>query len=44
MQQLDSRMHGLNEVLGRHEGCTLCGAECESVVWAYSSTRAIVLW
>ena len=31
-------MHGLNEELGRHRGregkseCTLCGAECESVV------------
>ena len=30
--------HGLNEKLGRHRGrndkteCTLCGAECESVV------------
>ena len=42
-------MHGLNEELGRHRGkleCTLCGAECESVVhvlWectAYSSSRA----
>ena len=44
--------HGLNEELGRHRGregkleCTLCGAECESVVhvlWectAYSSSRA----
>ena len=45
-----SGMHGLNEELGRHRGregkCTLCGAECESVVhvlWecsAYSSSRA----
>ena len=43
-------MHGLNEELGRHrgrEGCTLCGAVCESVVhvlWEctayYSSSRA----
>ena len=43
-------MHGLNEELSRHRGrdgkleCTLCGAECESVVhvlWectAYSSS------
>ena len=43
----------INEELGRHRGreekseCTLCGAECESVVhvlWecsAYSSSRAI---
>ena len=47
-----SGTHGLTEELGRHrrrEGkseCTLCGAECESVVhvlWecsAYSSSRA----
>ena len=47
-----SGTHGLNEELGRHRGregkleCTLCGAECESVVhvlWectAYSSSRA----
>ena len=47
--------HGLNEELGRHRGregkleCTLCGAECESVVhvlWeclAYSSSRASFL-
>ena len=47
-----SGTHGLNEELGRHRGregkleCTLCGAECESVVhvlWectAYSSNRA----
>ena len=47
-----SGMHDLNEELGRHRGregkleCTLCGAECESVVhvlWectAYSSSRA----
>ena len=33
-----SGMHGLNEELGRHRGgegkpeCTLCGAECQSVV------------
>ena len=33
-----SGIHGLNEELGRHRGregkveCTLCGAECESVV------------
>ena len=33
-----SRTHGLNEELGRHRGregkvdCTLCCAECESVV------------
>ena len=33
-----SGTHGLNEELGRHRGregkveCTLCGAECESVV------------
>ena len=50
-----SGMHGLNEELGRHRGregkleCTLCGAECESVVhvlWkcsAYSSSRASFL-
>ena len=52
MQELDSYLsgtHGLNEELGRHRGregkseCTLCGAECESMVhvlWecsAYSS-------
>ena len=47
-----SGTHSLNEELGRHRGregkleCTLCGAECESVVhvlWectAYSSSRA----
>ena len=47
-----SGTHGLNEELGRHRGregkleCTLCGAECESVVHvlrecsAYSSSRA----
>ena len=47
-----SGTHGLNEGLGRHRGregkseCTLCGAECESVVhvfWectAYSSSTA----
>ena len=47
-----SGTHGLNEELGRHRGregkseCTLCGAECESMVhvlWecsAYSSSRA----
>ena len=47
-----SGTHGLNEELGRHGGregkleCTLCGAECKSVVhvlWectAYSSSRA----
>ena len=49
-----SGMQGLNEELGRHRGregkseCTLCGAECESMVhvlWdlecsAYSSSRA----
>ena len=47
-----SGRHGLNEELGRPRGregkseCTLCGAECESVVhvlWectAYSSSRA----
>ena len=46
-----SRTHGLNEDLGRHRGrkgkveCTLCGAECESVVYvlwecpAYSNCR-----
>ena len=34
-----SGTHGLNEELGRHRGregkveCTLCGAECESVVY-----------
>ena len=50
-----SGTHGLNEELGRHRGregkleCTLCGAECESVVhvlWecsAYSSSRASFL-
>ena len=47
-----SGTHGLNEELGKHRGregkseCTLCGAECESVVhvlWectTYSSSRA----
>ena len=47
-----SGTHGLNEELGRHRGregkleCTLCGAECDSLVhvlWectAYSSSRA----
>ena len=44
-----SGTHGLNEALGRHRGreeCTLCGADCESIVhalWectAYSSSRA----
>ena len=47
--------HGLNEELGRHRGregkveCTLCGAECESVVhvlWecpAYSNCRLTFL-
>ena len=54
MLELDSylRNHGLNEELGRHRGregkfeCTLCRAECESMVhvlWersAYSSSRA----
>ena len=47
-----SGMYGLNEELGRHRGregkseCSLCGAECESIVhvlWecsAYSSSRA----
>ena len=46
-----SGTHGLNEELGRHRGregkveCSICGAECESVVhvlWecpAYSSCR-----
>ena len=50
-----SGTHGLNEVLGRHRGregkveCTLCGAECESVVhvlWecpAYSNCRLTFL-
>ena len=50
-----SGAHGLNEELGRHKGregkveCTLCGAECESVVhvlWecpAYSSCRLMFL-
>ena len=50
-----SGTHGLNEELERHGGregkleCTLCGAECESVVhvlWecsAYSSSRASFL-
>ena len=39
-----SGTHGLNEELGRHRGreeCTLCGAECESVVhvlWECSSS------
>ena len=49
-----SGTHGLNEELGRHRGregkseCTLCGAECESVVhvlWectAYSSSRLVL--
>ena len=54
MQELDSYLSlgRLNEELGRHRGregkleCTLCGAECESVVhvlWectAYRSSRA----
>ena len=51
MQELEFRSgtDGLNEELGGREGkseCTLCGAECESVVhvlWectAYSSSRA----
>ena len=51
-----SETHGLNEELGRQRGregkmeCTLCSAECESVVhvlWecsAYSSSRASFLW
>ena len=50
-----SGTHGINEELGRHRGregkieCSLCGAECESVVhvlWecpAYSSSRLIFL-
>ena len=50
-----SGTHGLNEELGRHRGregkveCTLCGAECESVVhvlWecpAYSNCRLMFL-
>ena len=50
-----SGTHGLNEELGRHRGregkveCTLCGAECESVVhvlWecpAYSNCRLTFL-
>ena len=47
-----SGMHGLNEELGRHrgrEGCTLCGAECESLVhvlWecsAYSNRASFLL-
>ena len=50
-----SGTHGPNEELGRHRGregkleCTLCGAECESIVhvlWecsAYSSSRASFL-
>ena len=50
-----SGTHGLNEELGRHRGregkveCTLCGAECESVVhvlWecpAYDSCRLMFL-
>ena len=50
-----SGTHGLNEELGRHRGregkveCTLCGAECESVVhvlWecpAYGSCRLMFL-
>ena len=53
--KLRSGTHGLNEELGRHRGregksaCTLCGAECESIVhvlWecsAYDSNRAISL-
>ena len=44
-----SGTHGLNEELGRHRGregkseCTLCGAECESVVhvlWECTAYRA----
>ena len=47
-----SGTHGLNEELGRHRGrvkCTLCGAECESVVhvlWecpAFGSCRLMFL-
>ena len=49
-----SGTHGLNEELGRHRGrerkveCTLCGAECESVVHvslecsAYGSFRLML--
>ena len=45
-----SGTHGLNEELGRHSDrdgrveCTLCGAECESVVhvlWECSTCRDI---
>ena len=45
-----SGTHGLNEELGRHSDtdgrveCTLCGAECESVVhmlWEWSSVGII---
>ena len=51
MQGVSPYLSGLNEELGRHSGregkveCTLCGAECESVVhvlWecpAYSNCR-----
>ena len=47
-----SGTHGINEELGRQRGregkveCSLCGAECKSVVWecpAYSSSRLIFL-
>ena len=46
MFKFRSGTHSLNEELGRHRGregkfkCTLCGAECESVVhvlWEYSA-------
>ena len=46
-----SGTHGLNEELGRHRGregkseCTLCGAECESVVhvlWECSAVELVL--
>ena len=41
--------HGLNEELGRHRGregqseCTLCGAECESVVHVLCECSAYIV-
>ena len=51
MQELDSYLNLGQEhmVLGRHRGregkseCTLCGAECESVVMCCGSVRLIVV-
>ena len=47
-----SGTHGLNEELGRHRGregnveCTLCGAECESIVhvlWEYPAYIIVIV-